>query len=238
MVVMYREWPSSAHPGVTVWTRGTGPAPDRPARILPDGCLDLIWTDGALLVAGPDTHAHLMRDRADSFFAGLRFAPGTGPRLLGIPASELRDQRVPLAALWNASDVRRLEERIAAACESIEAAAEALEHVGVTRLRAAGPPDPLTGAVTRGLAAGTSVAETARVVGLSDRQLLRRSLAAYGYGPKTLTRILRFTQAVDLARAGTDFASVAAATGYSDQAHLAREVRELAGLPLGTLLGA
>lgn len=235
---MYRERPSSAHPGVTVWTRGTGTAPDRPARILPDGCLDLIWTDGALLVAGPDTRAHLMLDRADAYFAGLRFAPGTGPLLLGIPASELRDQRVPLASIWNAPDVRRLEEHIAAAGESIEAAAAALEHAAVTRLRSAAPPDPVTRAVTRGLASGTSVAETARAVGLSDRQLLRRSLAAYGYGPKTLARILRFTRALDLARAGTEFAAVAAATGYSDQAHLARDVRELAGLPLSGLLGA
>jgi len=238
MVAMYRERPSSAHPGVTVWTRGTGTAPDQPARILPDGCLDLIWTDGALLVAGPDTHAHLMRDRAHAYFAGLRFAPGTGPPLFGIPASELRDRRVPLAAIWNGRDVRRLEERIAAAGASIEAAAAVLEHAGIARLRAAGPPDPVTHAVTRGLASGTSVAETARVVGLSDRQLLRRSLAAYGYGPKTLARILRFTRALALARAGTDFASVAAASGYADQAHLARAVRELAGLPLGALLGA
>jgi len=105
-------------------------------------------------------------------------------------------------------------------------------------LRAAGRPDPVTRAVTRGLACGTSVAETARVVGLSDRQLLRRSLAAYGYGPKTLARILRFTRALDLARAGTDFASVAAATGYSDQAHLARDVRGLAGVSLTALLSA
>lgn len=235
---MYRERPSSAHPGVTVWTRGTGAVPDQPARILPDGCLDLIWTDGALLVAGPDTYAHVMRDTADSYFAGLRFAPGTGPQLLGIPASELRDQRVPLAAVWSAPEVRRLEGRIAAAGESIEAAAAALEHAGTDRLRAAGPPDPVTRAVTRGLAAGTSVAETARAIGLSDRQLHRRSLAAYGYGPKTLAKILRFTRALDLARAGTDFAAVAAVTGYSDQAHLARDVRQLAGVSLSALLGA
>ena len=76
----------------------------------------------------------------------------------------------------------------------------------------------------------------AGALGLSERQLHRPSLAAFGYGPKQPARILRFRPAVALARAGTPFAEVALSTGYGDQAHLAREVRALAGVPLGTLL--
>ena len=64
----------------------------------------------------------------------------------------------------------------------------------------------------------------------------RRSLAAFGYGPKTLARILRFQRALALARAGTPLAEVAVRSGYADQAHLAREVRALAGVPLGRLM--
>ncbi|MBO0829033.1 MAG: helix-turn-helix domain-containing protein, partial [Streptosporangiales bacterium] len=67
--------------------------------------------------------------------------------------------------------------------------------------------------------------------------LHRRSLTVFGYGPKTLTRILRMTRAVDLARTGTPFATVAAATGYADQAHLARDVRSLTGEALRRLVG-
>ena len=72
-------------------------------------------------------------------------------------------------------------------------------------------------------------------MGLNERRLHRRCLAAFGYGPKTLARILRMNRAVDLARAGTPFATVAVAAGYADQAHLARDVRALAGVPLGLL---
>jgi AraC-like DNA-binding protein len=51
-----------------------------------------------------------------------------------------------------------------------------------------------------------------------------------------LQRVLRFDRAVRMARRGTELASVAYETGYADQAHLAREVRALAGVPMTTLL--
>jgi AraC-like DNA-binding protein len=240
---VYRERQSHAHPDLTVWTRtasmhaaSTHAAQEGTSRILPDGCLDVIWSEGALLVAGPDTHAHVFRDGPGAEYAGIRFAPGTGPVLLGIPACELRDQRVPLAAVWTGAETRRLEERLGAAGDGIDEVAAVLEQAAVTRLRANDPADPVARTVARGLAAGASVAETARIVGLSDRQLYRRSLTAYGYGPKTLARILRFNRALDLARAGMPFAEVAITAGYSDQAHLSREVRDFAGLSLGDLL--
>jgi AraC-like DNA-binding protein len=66
--------------------------------------------------------------------------------------------------------------------------------------------------------------------------LHRRSLAAFGYGPKLLGRILRLNRALDLARAGTPYATVAAQAGYADQAHLSRDVKQLAGVPLRVLL--
>ncbi len=58
-----------------------------------------------------------------------------------------------------------------------------------------------------------------------------------GTGPKTLARILRLQTAVALARAGRPFADVAVTAGYADQAHLSRDVKALAGVPLGELVG-
>lgn len=74
-------------------------------------------------------------------------------------------------------------------------------------------------------------------MGLSERQLHRRSLAAFGYGPKTLARVLRFDRALALAQDGVPLAETAALAGYADQPHLAREVKALSGVPLGRLRG-
>ena len=76
----------------------------------------------------------------------------------------------------------------------------------------------------------------ADAMGLSERQLHRRSLAAFGYGPKTLHRVLRFQNALRRARAGDDLARVAHECGYADQAHMARDVSALSGTTMTTLL--
>ncbi|MFJ1992701.1 helix-turn-helix domain-containing protein [Streptomyces asiaticus] len=232
----YRERNALIGHGAVVWTRTAGTGPQ---RVLPDGCTDLIWSeagpgpDGELLVAGPDTRAHLAPGAPGTRAVGLRFAPGTGPAVLGVPAHELRDLRVPLAALWPGAEVRRLAERIAT---GQTAAGRLLEEAARGRLRTAEPPDPVLAAILAGVSRGTGVAGIAAAVGLGERQLRRRSLTAFGYGPKTLGRVLRLNRALDLARTGLPFAEVAATAGYADQAHLARDVRALAGVPLGRLL--
>ena len=218
--------------GAVVWSRvlsGAGPAV---GPVLPDGCMDLLWTEGRLLVAGPDTRAYVPGG-VPGGWAGVRFYPGTAPAFLGVPAHELRDQRVDLADLWPASEVRRLTARIDAAGDP----GSALEEVALGRAAAAQPPDPLLREVVAALNAGRPVGAVADELGLSARQLHRRSLAAFGYGPKTLYRVLRLQRAIGLARGGVPFAETAVRAGFADQAHLARDVRELAGMPLRELLG-
>ena len=80
------------------------------------------------------------------------------------------------------------------------------------------------------------MAQTAELADMGERRLHRRCLDAFGYGPKTLARILRMNRALALARGGTPFATVAAQAGYADQAHLARDVKDMAGVPLSSLI--
>lgn len=227
---MYREGPAPGIPGAVRWasvSRGDGPV-----RVLPDGCLDLLWSSrSGLLVAGPDRTAHLSLSVAGERWVGLRLPPGTGPAVFGVPADELRDRRVPLTDLWGRA-AADLADRIAAG----PSIAALLEEVALGRLRTAGGPDPLGARVAARLAAGATVAATAAEVGLGARALHRRSRLLFGYGPKTLARILRMRRALDLAGAGTALAEVAALAGYADQAHLTREVKELAGVPPTRLL--
>ncbi|WP_043685496.1 helix-turn-helix transcriptional regulator [Streptomyces xylophagus] len=224
---------ASRLPGAVVWSRTVeDPAAGPVQPVLPDGCMDLLWNEGRLLVAGPDTRAYVP-EGAPSRWAGIRFFPGTAPTFLGVPAHELRDRRVDLADLWPAAGVRHLTARIDAAPDPVTA----LEETALERAADAPPPDPLLRHLVAALDTGRPVAATADELGLGARQLHRRSLAAFGYGPKTLARVLRLQRALVLARDGVPFAETAARSGYADQAHLARDVKELAGMPLGELLG-
>jgi AraC-like DNA-binding protein len=221
---VYEEWMSPL-PHVVAWRSVTPPGEGRTKRILPDGCLDLIWQDGTVFVAGPDTTAQVGRPPPGSRYAALRFGAGTGPGVLGVPASDLVDRQVPLEALWPAAEVRAIAEADDPMAALTSAAGRRWQGT-----------DPMMVALAGAARAGAPVGAVAERCGLSPRQLQRRSNTAFGYGPKTLHRILRLQRAVALARAGRPFAAVSAAAGYADQAHLAREVRAMAGVPLTDLL--
>ncbi|MBA0049930.1 AraC family transcriptional regulator [Streptomyces sp. AJS327] len=229
---MYEERPArepGVPPGAVLWTR-TAPEGDV-GRVLPDGCMDLLLLRGELVVAGPDTRAHLVAGAPGERIIGLRFAPGTGPSVLGVPADELRDLRLPLARVWPEPAARRLAERVAEA----ERPSRALAR-GAAWAAGRTTADPLPGAVLRLLRAGAPVAGVAHEVGLSERQLRRRCHAAFGYGAKTLARVLRMRRALALAGEGLPPVRIAALAGYADQAHLSREIRALAGTSLRALL--
>jgi AraC-like DNA-binding protein len=207
--------------------------PDRPqgsGLILPDGCSDLIWEQGAgASVAGPDTGPFTAGNPAPgAVIVGIRFRPAAGGQVLGLPLSELRDQRAPLADVLPGQGAST---RLPADLSPAEAATSLLDLTG--RLIADGAPDhAIARAATllRDPAARTE--EVAGLVGLSERQLRRRSQAAAGYGPKTLQRVLRFQHFVRLLDASPvlpDLADAAVRTGYADQPHLTRECRALSG---------
>jgi len=221
---MYVEW-AARLPHVIAW-RSMVPPACPPTRILPDGCLDLIWQDGSVFIAGPDTTAQLGSAPPGSRFFALRFAVGTGAGVLGVPADEFTDRQVPLDAVCPAAEVRRLSE-----------APEPIAELEAFALRRWREPERAMVAVAAGARAGRPVSAIADECGLSPRHLRRRCQSTFGYGPKTLARILRLQRAVALARAGRPFADVSVTAGYADQAHLSRDVKDLAGVPLGMLVG-
>jgi AraC-like DNA-binding protein len=221
--VGYREQPPPTRLRELVECAWVVDGPGGPVRVLPDGCMDLIRMDGRIVVAGPDTTASISR-RGTEPFVGLRFRPGVLPRLLGVPAVELRDSRVPLADLGVA----------AARYGSLVELATALAS-GASSSETAPWSMSLLGHVTRSFAGGAAVAGVAEQIGWSSRTLQRQCTAVYGYGPATLRRILRFRRARQLIDGGASYAEAAAAAGYSDQSHLHREVRDLSGNALSSL---
>ena len=220
-------------PGAALWTR-TAEGGDY--RILPDGCMDLLLVDDDLIVAGPDSRAWTgTADDRGTRYAGIRFAPGAAPDFLGVPAGELLNERVRLADLWSPARSRRLLDRVRSASDPAGALDEAVANL------AEEPPDRLIRQVLRSIRAGVlrgggGVWGLAGSVGLSERQLHRRCLNAFGYGPKMLDRVLRMNVALDHARTGAGLADVAVLHGYADQAHFTRDVKALTGLPPRILL--
>jgi AraC-like DNA-binding protein len=226
----YLEWPAPASLRdalACLWVQVAGDE-DRAGLVLPDGCTDLIWTEGqGASVAGPDTGPVPTTMAAGTVIVGARFRPPAGGPALGIPLSELRDRRVDLADLRPA-DARRLS----AALTPAIAAARVLDLAGA--LAAGAEPDPAVSRAARLLRDPRVRAEdVAADVDLSPRQLRRRCHAAVGYGPKTLQRVFRFRRFVSVVDAHPDvldLAALAAQAGYADQAHLTRECGQLAGL--------
>jgi AraC-like DNA-binding protein len=204
--------------------------------VLPDACVDLIWQSGrGAFVAGPDTGPMLVPATPGAVFVGARFVPGAGGPALGVPLDELRDERAPIDELWP-----DLADRLAA---DLAPRAALLRVVATAhRLVAAGPPDAAVRDATRRLGDPRArVERLADELGVSERQLRRRFLAAVGYGPKTLQRVLRFGRFLERADAvdgRLDLARLALEAGYADQAHLTRECTRLAGLPPGALVRA
>lgn len=225
---MYAERPSRL-PGAVVWTTHAGST----AAIVPDGCMDVIWYADRLLVAGPDTRPHKESPAelpTGTQLVGLRFAPGVGPSVLGVPATELRDRRVWLDDVWG----RGVAGRWSRLVDQASRKGRALEDLAGRRL-AGRAVDRSIAHVADASAWGSRVDEIARDVGWSERTLRRRCDHAFGYGPKVLARILRFQRAAGLVRSGAALADAAATCGYADQSHLSRETRRLTGAPLAAL---
>jgi AraC-like DNA-binding protein len=221
----------------TVWTHDL-PATVEALRVLPDAAVDVVVAAGRVRVAGPDTGPVVERFPGGAWVVGLSVRPGAVTALLGVPATALRDERVDLSDLWG-RDGDAVRDAIAVATTPGEAAA-ALEAGLAARSSRAPEEDPLAGALLERLQAGGPAAAVADDLGLGERQLRRRVGAAFGYGPKVLSRVLRFSSVVDRLRAapGTPLAALAADAGYADQAHLTHEVRALSGLPPGRLRDA
>lgn len=209
---------------------------DRAQPLLPDAAVELVWSGRGLFVRGADTRSHCVSAFPDQTFVAVRFRPGAAADVLGLGGRDLADARVGVSALWGRAEMERLELQLAAATPLNAAAL--LEDVVESRIRRL--PDPAVGAVVRLLGErSVDVRSLAVRVGLSERQLLRRCVAALGYGPKTFERIVRFQRFLGLARSrDRALAELALEAGYADQPHLTRECVRLAGATPAALLAA
>lgn len=204
-------------------------------RTVPNGSTEISWVVGADVVdvTGAHRQPRVGRLAPGTTVIGIRFRPGVAPSILGPPASELVDSHVEVDRLWG-REAATLPERLAEA-GSPEATARLLEHEVGRRSAAAVDADELVKAAIGRLQPWRpdDVGTWASGLYISPRQLRRRFVAALGFGPKTLQRILRFQGFLALSQGrqrDVVLARLAKEAGYADQAHLTRESSELTGL--------
>ena len=207
--------------------------PVRDFHVFPDGCSDIILEQsardyGGLAIVGTMTRAQAFDIPGGHLTFGLRFRPGMAARLLRVPGSVAVDQSIPLADAWKAAAVRHLLDQVASSRSSRDAIARF-----EASLADPAPLDPVEKSLAWLAECGGQVSmdALADAASLSPRQFRRICIDRTGLSPKHLARILRFRQAAKYAsEQQPDWADVAVASGYYDQAHLINEFKELAGV--------
>jgi AraC-like DNA-binding protein len=216
-----------------LWRYRASTLAQAPTRVLPDGCIDLIWDGTQLFVAGPDRVAAMATLAPGSHLTGVRLAPGAAHGLLGCSMDALTGQRVRLRELWGAR-ADAMEARLSTAGSSPFAPL-------LASLAASAPSvDARMAMLFARLARGDAprLSQLAGELGSSERALRRHCLAHFGYGPKTLDRILRLQRLLALATDARSLTEAALAAGYADASHLVHDAHDLTALTPTELMDA
>ena len=202
--------------------------------VVPDACVDLIWTEHGFFIAGPDRTASFPSVSPGETILGLRFRPGTARHLLHCDLDALTGQMVEFDAI-RPGGLNAHHERLLATEGPLNRLhlLQALFAADMPIAPAVRPDAAALYTLSTRLPADAMAAE----IGVSARTLRRLSVAEFGYGPKTLARILRLQRLLGrMAEPDTALAGLAAESGFADQAHMNRDVLALTSLTPGEIL--
>ena len=187
-----------------------------------------------VFVGGPSSGAYVAQPWPDADYVFVRFRPGRMPRLLDVSAKDLLDRSVGNIRRLLGQDMDNFCERLLRAPDPAsrqrlleDLLAPLLERPLCQDRRCLRALDH----IDRGYRQVT-VGEVAQDLGMSPRTLLRLFLDQVGLPPKRVLRHLRFQRAfehIQRAEGNLNFADLAGEYGYTDQSHLIRECRLLAG---------
>lgn len=187
----------------------------------------------AAALIGPSTRPSRYLHQGAVQAVGLLIRPEALPVLLGAPGGRLVNAQVALGSGavpgWPA-----VQAAVQAAPDEDARVALLFDRL---RTAVAGPAAAQHAALLRRLVQALQgpVDRACRDLAISRRQLERLCRAQFGMAPKQFQTIARLQQALHGA-AHTGGADLALQAGFYDQSHLARDLRRLAGEPLGVLV--
>jgi AraC-like DNA-binding protein len=222
-------------------------------RVLPTGAMHVVFrldaplrvydgpddprgrTIGTAVVGGARAAASLRDVSRPTRSVGAMLRPGAAEAVLGVPAGPLAGRHTDLADLWRGTG--DLHAWLGEA-PTLAARLDRFESILLARLPRVRGVHPAIAFALERFASTREVAPVAAASGYSQRRFLALFREAVGLSPKVYCRVGRLQDALARAARGERWADVALAAGYSDQAHLVREFREIAGVTPGEYLRA
>jgi AraC-like DNA-binding protein len=225
-------------------------APDGPVRdkILPDGCMELIFHYGDLFrqyreenvetqprsfVYGQITQFIEIGPTGKTGVIAVRFYPNGAEPFLQIPMNELTNRAISIFDLFGRQGLE-LEERIVTAAGNGQRIL-ILQNFLIDRLRTYNRCDfVIADSIKRmlQLQGKVNVESLSRRFNISARHLERKFVSTVGLNPKLLSRIIRFQNIFKLLQNGQidSLTALAHESGYYDQAHFIRDFKHFSGI--------
>ncbi len=181
---------------------------------------------------GSFTRQLLTEHMGQTDLVAVKFMPGQFTRFFKVPAIELTDTSTTIETLWGKSG-RELEQKLFDS-NTVSEMIKLLDDAFLARLSSPYSYDDRILVALHAISnrkGQIRIENLARWLDLSRRHFERRFVDLVGLTPKRMCRIVRFLSVFShtMAYQGLDWADLAIACGYSDQAHLIREYKFFAG---------
>jgi len=226
--------------------------PHSKERLLPDGTMSLVVNlrENCMRLPDPEsrcgmqtTGGHVLSGARSGFFVvdtsdmvctlGAQFSPGGAFPFLKMPAGELSEQALSLDLLWG-SDGDDLRVRLLEA-PTPERKFRVVENWLLQRLAKPLQRNPAVAYALQQFqrpSYSPAVASIVQKIGISQRRFIQLFTAEVGLAPKVFSRVMRFQRAVHIIASSprVDWAQLALACGYYDQAHFIHDFQAFSGI--------
>lgn len=218
-------------------------------RIVPDGCMEMIFHYGDLFRQYTEEGSSLIQPRSFVFgqitrqleiaptgvtgIIAARFSPDGFAPFSAMDIASLENRAVPLTELFGKMG-GQLERDVIAATTN-EQRIKLIEQFLVRELETPRVVDNISRSsvdLLLKLKGQVSVDELANQVGVNRRQLERKFSTVIGLSPKQLSKMIRLQAALKMMehQSFTNLTALAYECGYFDQAHFIKDFKEFTGM--------